>query len=125
MIHELGHGLNLDHNRGMVDDKDSSGKSLMGSGNHTYGKSDTYLTSADAAVLSVNPVFSTQIRNDWYADPYFHLLELNRSISNQNVLLHGKFTSGKEVKSIAVYYKKVMKKKTLMIMELSPKEKNM
>lgn len=106
MMHELGHSLNLEHNAGREDENKYYGTSLMGSGNKTYGK-NTYLTSADAAVLSVNSVFSTQTRRVWYTDPGFHLKELELSVSADSnyVTLSGDQISQSAVKALVVYYR--------------------
>jgi F5/8 type C domain len=57
MAHEMGHGLNLPHNRTKVSEV-ALGTLLMGNGNYTYGKTATSLSAADAAILNNNQVFN-------------------------------------------------------------------
>ncbi len=57
MVHEMGHGLNLPHNRTKVSET-ALGTLLMGAGNYTYGKTTTTLSAADAAILNRNEVFN-------------------------------------------------------------------
>ncbi len=54
LLHELGHALNLPHNKQTVSDDNNpnKGTALMGSGNYTYGKYPTYLTKASCAILN-------------------------------------------------------------------------
>jgi len=65
--HELGHALGLSHNRERQEER-SRGKSLMGSGNRTYGEErrgdgpGSFLTLADALRLASHPMFSGTTR---------------------------------------------------------------
>lgn len=60
--HELGHGLNLPHNKEYRSQKTNTamGTALMGSGNYTYGKSATFLTQASCATLHESETFRTE-----------------------------------------------------------------
>lgn len=58
MVHELGHGLNLPHNRQRLLTDKELGMALMWAGNSTWGKSKTFLTPADCAVLNRNQIFN-------------------------------------------------------------------
>ncbi|OPB92589.1 hypothetical protein [Elizabethkingia occulta] len=110
MLHELGHGLGLYHNIGRSDEKSSFGEGLMGYGALHYGTTyPTYLTSADAAILSVNPTVSTQLRSDWLKDPNFHLPKISVSVNNNGVILSGVFSTDKTVKAITVNFNTILK----------------
>lgn len=58
IVHELGHGLNLPHNRQKKSEDATLGMALMWAGNYSLGKSKTFLTAADCAVLNVNEIFN-------------------------------------------------------------------
>ncbi|SEF43440.1 hypothetical protein [Sphingobacterium lactis] len=107
MLHELGHGLNLPHNRAKyVSEEPTLGTSLMGSGNVSFSKGKpTFLTEVDAAILNVNEVFqSTSSSELAYESPTFTLdpkFEIDNA--NQRLNISGSFTSDKEVSDILVY----------------------
>jgi hypothetical protein len=64
IAHELGHAFGLPHDCQTAADYGAKGNSLMGSGNHTYGKDTrgegrgTFLSAASALPLSVHPLFT-------------------------------------------------------------------
>ncbi|MGL4594485.1 MAG: NPCBM/NEW2 domain-containing protein [Thermoguttaceae bacterium] len=68
VAHELGHAFGLPHNAELETDKDKFGYSLMGGGNHTFGKKlrnegrDTFLTRTDAMRLSPIRAFAGTIQ---------------------------------------------------------------
>ena len=103
--HELGHGINLPHNGGAQSQNILHGTTLMGYGNGTLGKSPTYLSPADAAILANGQTFSTVTRSDWYSDPGFQLKKLFAKYQNGNIIVSGKFTSTKAVKDVAFYHR--------------------
>ncbi|NCU03418.1 MAG: discoidin domain-containing protein [Chitinophagaceae bacterium] len=83
MIHELGHGLNLPHNRQKAASETSLGMSLMWAGNSTWGISPTFLTAADCAVLNTNQVFN--------ADNKVYYTTVNASVQH----IHADYDAGK------------------------------
>ena len=107
LMHELGHGINLPHNGGAQSENLQFGTSLMGRGNYTYGKLATFLSPADAAILSVNEIFSPVIRTDWYTSGGLNLTRLNAGYNTAtgSIVVSGRFTSGKAVKQIAFYHR--------------------
>lgn len=58
MAHELGHGLNLPHNNGTVQETRELGTPLMGAGNYTFGMKPTYLTKATCCILDRSETFA-------------------------------------------------------------------
>lgn len=56
--HELGHGLNLPHNKGTASDNAALGTALMGAGNYTFGLRPTYLTPASCNILAHSELFA-------------------------------------------------------------------
>ncbi len=56
--HELGHGLNLPHNKGTASDNAAMGTALMGAGNYTFGFRPTYLTAASSRILAHSETFA-------------------------------------------------------------------
>ncbi len=65
LAHELGHGLNLPHNR-EVKSEAKLGTALMGSGNYTYGMRPTFITKGSCAILDRCEVFSTDKKEVFY-----------------------------------------------------------
>lgn len=63
IIHELGHGLGLPHDKENQNDRDKYGLAIMGGGNHTYGAEKrgegkgSFMTAAEAMMLSHHPLF--------------------------------------------------------------------
>jgi len=106
MVHELGHGLNLPHNRQKVSENNDpqKGMSLMWAGNGTLGISPTFLTATDCAILNVNQVFNpgTDI---YYGPATASITRIHASYeaSSSSILLSGRFTSSVPVNSV-VYY---------------------
>lgn len=93
MMHELGHGLGMPHDGGLASVNTSLGTSLMGSGNTTYGKTATYITKADCAILNDCQVFSTVTRSDWYGTVNDTIQHLHASYSGGYVNVSGRFTT--------------------------------
>ncbi|NQX39408.1 F5/8 type C domain-containing protein [Pedobacter steynii] len=106
LMHELGHGLNLPHNCQKVSENNDplKGMALMWGGNGTLGKSPTFLTAADAAVLNVNQVFNT--------GPKIYYSAVNSSITRIHadyvsakgaIVVSGRFNTNGHVNSVLYY----------------------
>lgn len=107
LMHELGHGINLDHNRqreSRINDP-NYGTSLMGSGNGTYGKSPTFLTEADCAILNSNQVFQTNTSITYYGAVTANIKKMYASYSATKgaIIASGRFTSSVPVTGVAYF----------------------
>lgn len=104
LLHELGHALNLPHNKEKVSEGGNAayGTSLMGSGNYTYGKSPTFLTAADCATLNNNQVFST-VEKEFYKPAQVTLKNIIAEYKNGNIVVSGKFLSDIPVADVGYY----------------------
>ena len=104
-FHELGHGLNLPHNRQKKGEATTLGTALMGSGNSTYGKSPTFLTFADCAIFYYNEIFQpTNISNQYAANTTsVNITNASYNSSNQSISLTGNFTSTLPITQIFAY----------------------
>ncbi len=107
LMHELGHGINLDHNRqreSRINDP-NYGTSLMGSGNGTYGKSPTFLTEADCAILNTNQVFQTNTSITYYGAVTAKIKRMYASYSTTKgaIIVSGRFTSSVPVTNVTYY----------------------
>jgi len=78
--------------------------SMMWAGNSTLGKSPTFLTAADCAVLNVNQIFN-KTNDVFYGSSTGSIIEMNASfdVSKQAIVLSGKYTSSVPVSSV-IYY---------------------
>ena len=94
MIHELGHGLNLPHNRQKAISENALGMSLMWAGNSTWGISPTFLTAADCAVLNTNQVFNNDNKS-YYAAVTASVQRINATYDagKAAIILKGKYSS--------------------------------
>lgn len=101
LMHELGHGLNLRHDRQKVSENSTLGMSLMWAGNGTLGKSPTFITAADAAVLNVNQIFNDN-SNTYYEPVTSSIYKIYASYSTplSSIVVSGRFTSTGNVTSI-------------------------
>jgi hypothetical protein len=104
MIHELGHGLNLPHNRQKAVSEASLGMSLMWAGNGTWGKSPTFLTKADCAVLNTNQVFNNDNKT-YYATVTAAVVRIQAAYDagKASIILKGKYSSNAPVTDL-VYF---------------------
>ncbi len=104
MIHELGHGLNLPHNRQKAVSEKSLGMSLMWAGNSTWGISPTFLTAADCAVLNTNQVFNNDNKS-YYAPVTASVQRITGEFNaaKNAIVIKGKFKSNAIVTDV-VYF---------------------
>ena len=104
LLHELGHGLNLPHNKEKVSDFSNSNKgtALMGSGNYTYGKEPTFITKASCAILNNNQIFSNS--SDLFYEGATAVVEnFQASYENGSIKFSGTVTSDIPVNYIGFY----------------------
>lgn len=104
MVHELGHGLNLPHNCQKVSENATLGMALMWAGNGTLGKSKTFLTATDCAILNVNQIFNNDAKT--YYGPVvssINKIYADYSADKSAIVVSGKFTSDTKINSV-VYY---------------------
>lgn len=104
MVHELGHGLNLPHNRQKFASDSSLGMALMWAGNSTWGISKTFLTAADCAVLNRNQIFNTG-NDSFYGDVTASIKEIHASYDSGKaaIIITGKYNTSSTVTDI-VYF---------------------
>lgn len=104
LLHELGHGLNLPHNKQKVSEsgREDKGTSLMGSGNYTYGDTPTFLTKASCAILNNNQIFNDSDA-DFYTGASLQINAIRASYNNQSIQVSGSFQSDIAVNNIGFY----------------------
>ncbi len=104
LLHELGHGLNLPHNKEKVSNASdpSKGTALMGGGNYTYGKEPTFLTKASCATLNNNQIFS-ESAEDFYYGAEANIEDLLASYENGNINISGTVITDVPVNYISIY----------------------
>lgn len=104
MIHELGHGLNLPHNRQKAISEKALGMSLMWAGNSTWGISPTFLTGADCAVLNTNQVFNTDTKTYYGAvTASVQHIDASYDAGKAAIVIKGKYSSNGKVTDI-IYF---------------------
>ena len=112
LVHELGHGLGLPHNcqKRSENNHPNMGMALMSSGNRTFGKSPTFLTAADAAILNVNPLFNQKINPDpklsgelVMANADIKQLNTVYDMQKRSIIVSGRFKSDLGTASILYY----------------------
>jgi len=94
MVHELGHGLNLPHNKQKYVSEASLGMALMSAGNYTWGVSKTFLTGADCAVLNTNQVFNKDLKT-YYGNVVASIenIQAKYEVRNAAIIISGKYSS--------------------------------
>ncbi|MBV7529595.1 discoidin domain-containing protein [Chitinophaga sp. sic0106] len=105
LMHELGHGLNLPHNKEKVSEgaDATKGTALMGSGNYTYGKSATFLTAASCAILNNSQVFRTATASGIYGGGSTSINVIKADYASGNISLKVKYTATQTVNRVVVY----------------------
>lgn len=105
-FHELGHGLNLPHNRQKKGEQSTLGTALMGSGNGTYGKSPTFLSYGDCAILFRNEVFQPSTISNQYASNSTSVVITNASFNTntQSFTIQGSLSSTLAVNHVLAYF---------------------
>lgn len=102
--HELGHGLNLPHNKETVSESKTLGTTLMGRGNYTLGESPTFLTGADCAILNNCQLFSPD-KKDFYTDEKELLWkDLTFDFDSDGITIKGEFDSEKAINAVIAYF---------------------
>lgn len=106
MAHELGHGMNLPHNRGTKTQEKNFGTALMGAGNYTLGRRPTFLTPASCAILDRCQIFRTE-KFEGPASPRIKKPdEIAIRFGKQSVRVSGRLPKNHRVVSVVVYYDK-------------------
>lgn len=104
MIHELGHGLNLPHNRQKYSSEASLGMALMWGGNSTWGVSKTFLTAADCAVLNTNQIFNTGNNNNYDAvTASIKEIQASYDTTKAAIVVTGKYSSTSPVTDVLYF----------------------
>jgi len=105
LMHELGHGLNLPHNHARESAVATLGTALMGSGNTTLGKTPTFLTEADCAILNTNQIFQKQSSITYYGPVTAGIKKMYAyySAAKDAIIASGKFDSSVPVSNVTYY----------------------
>lgn len=104
LMHELGHGLNLPHNKERSSDLGNvnKGTALMGAGNTTYGSSPTFITEASCAILNNNQVFNTST-DVFYTGASVEIKTFKAFFENGEIKASGTFQTEAKVNYIGFY----------------------
>ncbi len=104
LLHELGHGLNLPHNKEKVSDisNTNKGTALMGAGNYTYGNTPTFLTEASCAILNNNQIFNTN-NDHFYTGASARIETIQATYINGNLNITGAINSDIPVNYVGFY----------------------
>ena len=104
LFHELGHALNLPHNHAKKSEMSIKGTALMGAGNYTLGKTPTFLTAADCALLDVNQLFNVDTKAYYdQANADITSIDASYNSSTSSINVSGKFSTEVPVKQILYY----------------------
>ncbi|MEN7547742.1 discoidin domain-containing protein [Rapidithrix thailandica] len=102
-IHELGHGLNLPHNKHKATD---NWISMMAWGNHEFASApeNVRFTLADALILNNNQIVNKNSAVTYYTQtPEFNLKAMRIYADAQNLYVSGKFETDVPVNGVIVY----------------------
>ncbi|WP_200975993.1 discoidin domain-containing protein [Echinicola sp. 20G] len=102
-IHELGHGLNLPHNKHKATD---GWTSMMSWGNHEFNDTpdQVKLTFADALILNNNQIMNKDAGSDHYqGDLGFNLKSMRIYADGENLYLKSRFESEIDINGVIVY----------------------
>ena len=108
MIHELGHGMMLPHNRERGFEKPILGTALMGSGNYTYKqelrgkKRGTFLTFASATRLASLGLFNTCVKG-LDETPASKLTEISFGYDKEAIMVAGRVESKIPAYAVVAY----------------------
>lgn len=105
LLHELGHALNLPHNKQTVSDDNNpeKGTALMGSGNYTYGKYPTYLTKASCAILNNCQVVSDEESMVFYQDASLNVKNIQAKYEDGDFIVSGTIETDIPVSHVNFY----------------------
>ena len=114
VAHELGHAFGLPHDSERDADRLVKGHSLMGGGNHTYGRErrgegpGAFLSAASALPLSYHPLFTGKPRPDSTQESEalaaLRLMSMKAAFDGDALLLSGRMEAGKQpLKSLVAY----------------------
>ena len=102
LAHELGHGLNLPHNRQLVGQ--SLGTTLMGAGNYTLGLEPTFLSAASCALLNNCQIFSPEKKEFYQPNSSVEMESFHIEHTTTTINVKGKFQNQtKPINAINVY----------------------
>jgi hypothetical protein len=107
LFHELGHGLGLPHNFEKKSERDDPnlGRTLMGIGNNSYGRTPTFIGAFDCAMLNNNQIFNKEERSEYNVVPADAAVEnLVASFSNGKIILSGDIVSSKPVNAVLIQH---------------------
>lgn len=104
LAHELGHGINLPHNKEIRSQARTLGTTLMGRGNYTLGKSPTFLTKADCAILNNCQVFSPVKREFYTEKGDIKWKNLSFDFDKDKIQVKGSIKTDKEVNGVIAYF---------------------
>ncbi|MCZ2343117.1 MAG: hypothetical protein LC104_15195 [Bacteroidales bacterium] len=107
VLHELGHAFGLPHDCEHAVDRPRRGRSLMGGGNHTYGRElrkagpGAFLSAASALPLSVHPLFTG--KRVPVTTMTCEIQDLQVQYQNGKILCTGRFHGGPPVVGLVAY----------------------
>ena len=103
LVHEMGHGLNIGHDKSTVSDQARLGESLMAAGNYTYGNQPTHLTIASCAILNTSQIFQKTVVADQYGQPDLTYTKLSGTFANGIITFTGSFETNKTTSEMILF----------------------